>query len=114
MKRFLNLSWAIVFLLHSASSWAIDAVTNPTGLQQAVAVDIVGKSRQGADGPTDRLLPREAELILFAPTDYIFDGMLNLAAIHETSKRGSETLATAHAFQVQSTFILGAHPAHEF
>lgn len=59
------------------------SASDPTGLQQAVALDIVGKLGNGADGQAGRLLPREAEVLFFAPVDHVFDGMLNLAAHQE-------------------------------
>lgn len=55
-------------------------LTDGTGLQAAAAVDIVGKSGEAGPGFEDRLTVREAEFLVFAPIDHLFDGVLNMAA----------------------------------
>lgn len=119
IKLLLNSLWIIAFLLililklelQSAHAYT---VVNPTGLQQAASIDLVGKAGSGVDGATDRFLPREAEALFFSPIDYIFDGMLNLAAhqeagvatfeIHE-AYLGSTRLIPRTRFRVGQYFL---------
>lgn len=51
-----------------------------TGLQLSVAGDIVGTFGSTAQ---NRLDPREAEILLYAPIDHVFDGLVSLAAHNE-------------------------------
>lgn len=105
---------SLFLTLPFAQANADSPVLNPTGLQQAAAVDIVGKAGNGADGTTGRILPREAEVLFYSPADPIFDGMLNLAAhqeegvasfeIHE-AYLGSSRLIPRSRFRVGQYFL---------
>ncbi|MBI1862183.1 MAG: hypothetical protein HYR96_14815 [Deltaproteobacteria bacterium] len=82
-----------------------------TGLQISVAGDIVGNFLGTAD---NRLLPREGEVVLYAPIDQTWDGALNLAAhnedgeykfeIHELTI-GSSRLIPRSRFKVGQYFL---------
>jgi hypothetical protein len=105
---FFSRSLALLFFLlseiigGSAQAKADSSLMNPTGLQQAVALDLVGKLGNGADGLAGRLLPREAEVLLFAPSDHVFDGMLNFAAHQED---GVATFEIHEAYIASSRLI---------
>lgn len=74
---------SVVSLLSGLLSSAVHA-SDGSGLQTAVAVDIFGQAGTPREGKADRLEVREAELILFAPIDPLFDGQLNMAAHQES------------------------------
>lgn len=81
-----------LLVLTLEQAWAGDG----SGLQFSVAVDILGKSGQAGGGTSDRVEVREAEVMLFAPADHLFDGMLSLAAHQESG--------VAH-FEIHEAFI---------
>ncbi len=72
-----------------ASFWAIMWTQNlladdGSGLKTSASVDIVGAfAPTEKSSATDRLDVREAEIILYAPIDHIFDGQLSIAAHRE-------------------------------
>lgn len=58
-------------------------IGNGTGLQISAAGDILGSFGKGSK---DKLIPREGEVLVFAPIDQLFDGVINLAAHDEAGK----------------------------
>ncbi len=53
------------------------------GLQTAVSIDTLGRLGSPYEGNAEKIEVREAEVLFFAPTDSVWDGMLNLAAHQE-------------------------------
>lgn len=94
-----------------------------TGLQLSVAGDLVGSIDAGAKGgAANRLDVREAEVMLYAPIDHLFDGVVSLAAhqeegeltfeVHETYI-GSTRLIPRSRFRV-GQFFLGFGRLNQF
>jgi hypothetical protein len=85
-----------------------------TGLETSVAIDMVGRAGQANESKANRLDVREAELLVYAPVDPIFDGLLSLAAhqeagvavfeIHE-ARIGSTKLIPRSRFRLGQFFI---------
>lgn len=94
-----------------------------SGLQFAVAGDIVGRfGLTQQSGVLNRLEPREAEVLAFAPIDHLFDGQLSLAAHQEDGKAffeihemfiGSTKLIPRSRFRV-GQFFLGVGRLNQF
>jgi hypothetical protein len=79
------------------------AASDGSGLQISAAVDVVGQRNTTPSGPaTDRLDVREAEIMLYAPIDHIFDGTFSAAAHRES---GESVLEIHEAFIGSSKFI---------
>lgn len=85
------------------------------GLKTSVAVDTVGQyGLNSGTSASDRLDVREAELLLYAPADHLFDGQLNIAAhteagvmrleIHE-AYIGSSKLVARSRFRLGHFFL---------
>jgi hypothetical protein len=82
-------AWTAIFLSRGAAA----ELANGTGLQVSVAGDMVGTFGSGV---TNRLDPREAEILFYAPTDYLFDGQMSAAAHNENG---------AFKFELHELFI---------
>lgn len=90
-----------------------------TGLQISAAGDIVGNFGGTSD---NRLTPREAEVVLYAPVDHLFDGTASLAAHEESGKYffeihelhiGSSKLIPRSRFRL-GQFFLGIGRLNQF
>lgn len=89
----------IALLLIIAASLPVWAQMNPmngTGLQTSVAVETLWKQGKAGPGRSDMAEVRGAELMLFAPVDQYFDGVLNLAAHPEN---------TGSVFEIHEAYI---------
>jgi len=69
-------------------TWALGAsplrADDGTGLKSSSSVDMVGDFKAIKDGAaSDRFDVREAEIMLYAPIDHLFDGLLSAAAHRE-------------------------------
>lgn len=94
-----------------------------TGLQISGSADILGQfGLNSGTGATDRLDVREAELLIYAPADHLFDGQVSLAAhgegsiprfeLHEAYV-GSSKLIPRSRFRV-GQFFLGIGRLNQF
>lgn len=112
-----------VFLIVVFARIGVADVHDDTGLKMAASVDLVGSAKL-FDSPMgiDRLAVREAELVVFSPTDHLFDGRLSLAAHEETGKYlfevheaylGSTRLIPRSRFRV-GQFFLGIGRLNQF
>lgn len=94
-----SLRWIIAFSLFGFSVLAEDL----GGLKTSVSVDTVGQAGLSQSSPaTGRVDVREAELLLYSPADYLFDGQLNIAAHTES---GVSVLELHEAFLGSSKLI---------
>jgi len=73
-----------LFLLFGIALWtgSVQAQSNGS-LQSAVSLDLLGQFGEPFESQGGKVEPREAEIILFAPVDSLWDGFLNLAAHQE-------------------------------
>jgi hypothetical protein len=114
MKKF-----ATILLLLSTSVWADQG----DGLKISVAADIVGRQSLSSPPPVnDRWDLREGEVMLYAPIDHLFDGVLSLAAHRETDEFtfepheayiGSTKLIPRSRFRI-GQFFLGIGRLNQF
>lgn len=99
------------------------AEQNGSGLQISAAADIGGQFglHQGS-GASDRIDPREAEILLFAPIDHLFEGNLSFAGHYEGGNPqielheafvGSTKLIPRSRFRV-GQFFLGIGRLNQF
>ena len=83
MKAFTRLLGQVLlgFFINFTAAYS---ATHGTGLSTAIAIDSVGTLKATKDDrATDDFDIREAELSMYAPIDYLFDGNLSLAAHKE-------------------------------
>ncbi len=74
-----------------------------TGLQTAIAVDVTGEfSANKKSSASDLFEVREAELMLYAPIDHLFDGILSMAAHRENG----ESYFEIHEAAISSTKLI--------
>ncbi|HYX36988.1 MAG TPA: hypothetical protein VE954_28135 [Oligoflexus sp.] len=79
--------WLMMAGFISSPVWAQD----PSGLKISASVDLVGSYKADQKSTAeDKFAPREAEIILTAPIDATFDGMLSFAAHQEEGEAVSE------------------------
>lgn len=91
--------FAVLFFLVPASAHA----DLPGGLQISAAADLVGTlDTKGSNPIRNRLDAREAEVMLYAPIDPTFDGVLSLAAHQEAGVANFEI----HEMYVGSTKLI--------
>jgi hypothetical protein len=83
----MRLRWLIVLGYCSTAAWAQDT----SGLKISAAVDLVGSFRADKKSEaSDQFAPREAEIVLTAPIDPTFDGVLSFAAHNEEGEASAE------------------------
>ncbi len=97
-----RLLWAALVWLVVAPV-AIAQQADGSGLQISAAVDAVGAFRTDKKSQADDAFhPREAEIMLFAPVDHLFDGVLSFAAHREQG----EMVAELHEAYVSSSKLI--------
>lgn len=84
MRQFLVIKLKIALFLSAiiltSDAWADDG----SGMKTSASVDATGSFKLNkASQASDRFDLREAELMVYGPVDYLFDGMLSLAAHRE-------------------------------
>lgn len=93
----------LVLTLCLLTSSAAAQQADGSGLQISAAVDAVGTFRTDKKTTADdAFFPREAEIMLFAPVDHLFDGMLSFAAHREAG----EMMAELHEAYVSSSKLI--------
>lgn len=97
-------AFSCLFLLLAACSSTVFAQGNDgTGLKISAAVDMVGDYKaQKSSQAEDSFYVREAELMLAAPIDPTFNGLISLSAHRE----GAESVAALHEAYISSSTLI--------
>ncbi len=79
----MRLRWLTILGFWSAAAWGQDS----SGLKISASVDLLGSYKADKDSSAeDSFTPREAEIVLAAPIDPTFDGVLSVAAHREAGE----------------------------
>jgi hypothetical protein len=95
----MRLRWLPLLGLWSAAAWAQDS----SGLKISAAVDLLGSYKANKESTADDSFAlREAEIVLTAPIDPSFDGLLSFAAHREDG----EAVAELHEAFIRTTRLV--------
>jgi hypothetical protein len=85
LSRFVGVLILVPVLLAGPLCKVAALADEGTGLKTSASVDIVGSFNSSRDGNADdRLDVREVEIMMYAPVDHLFDGLLSVAAHRES------------------------------
>lgn len=100
LRNTIRLGLALTFIVASPALYAVE---DGTGLKMSASVDMVGdfKANEGS-AAADRFDIREAEILLYAPIDHLFDGLMSAAAHRE----GGVSMLEMHEAYIGSTKLI--------